>query len=301
MELNQSEKMLFALLCSALNTIPVNSALFADVSLLSWQSCYKLAVEQGVMALAWDGIQTLPACLQPPKALKLNWAMAVENYEKRYLRYCHTIAELSAFYKTHGITTVQLKGVGLSTYYPIPSHREGGDIDIFTYSADHSRKSDAEANRLADRLMEEKGIEVDFEHSEKHSMFYYKGIPIENHKTFINSETYRIAVKMDKLLQKLLQPVSAELDGKCSILIPSSTFNTVFLAFHAAQHYARGLALHHLCDWACLLNRYGLHIPEEVTDIRFRNMILAMTRLCNDYLGTSVPVYGGVEIGRAHV
>ena len=45
MELNQSEKMLFALLCSALNTIPVNSALFADVSLLSWQSCYKLAVE----------------------------------------------------------------------------------------------------------------------------------------------------------------------------------------------------------------------------------------------------------------
>lgn len=97
MELNQSEKMLFALLCSALNTIPVNSALFADVSLLSWQSCYKLAVEQGVMALAWDGIQTLPACLQPPKALKLNWAMAVENYEKRYLRYCHTIAELSAF------------------------------------------------------------------------------------------------------------------------------------------------------------------------------------------------------------
>ncbi|MCS3155123.1 nucleotidyltransferase family protein [Phocaeicola dorei] len=43
-----------------------------------------------------------------------------------------------------------MKGVGLSTYYPIPSHREGGDIDIFTYSADHSRKSDAEANLLAD-------------------------------------------------------------------------------------------------------------------------------------------------------
>lgn len=96
--------------------------------------------------------------------------------------------------------------MGLSTYYPIPSHREGGDIDIFTYSADHSRKSDAEANRLADRLMEEKGIEVDFEHSEKHSMFYYKGIPIENHKTFINSETYRIAVKMDKLLQNCYNP-----------------------------------------------------------------------------------------------
>lgn len=64
--------------------------------------------------------------------------------------------------------------MGLSTYYPIPSHREGGDIDIFTYSADHSRKSDAEANRLADRLMEEKGIEVDFEHSESIVCFTIK-------------------------------------------------------------------------------------------------------------------------------
>ncbi|CDB38259.1 putative uncharacterized protein [Phocaeicola dorei CAG:222] len=98
MELNQSEKMLFALLRSALNTIPVNSALFADVSLLSWQNCYKLAVEQGVMALAWDGIQTLPTCLQPPKALKLNWAMAVENYEKRYRRVRPNIHEPFSFF-----------------------------------------------------------------------------------------------------------------------------------------------------------------------------------------------------------
>lgn len=71
MELNQSEKMLFALLCSALNTIPVNSALFADVSLLFWQSCYKLAVEQGVMALAWDGIQTLPALFATPEGFEV--------------------------------------------------------------------------------------------------------------------------------------------------------------------------------------------------------------------------------------
>lgn len=293
MELNLSEEMLFALLRSALKATPANPALFADVPPSVWQDCHKLAVEQGVMALAWDGVQTLPADVQPPKALKLSWALAAESYEKRYRRYCHTLAELSDFYRTHGITTVQLKGVGLSTYYPVPSHREGGDIDIFTYSSDPQRRSDAEANRLADRLMEEKGIAVDMEHSEKHSVFYYKGIPVENHKTFINVETYRVAVKMDRLLRELLQPVPAELEGGCTVLVPSAPFNTVFLAFHAAQHYARGLALHHLCDWACLLNRYGLHIPREVTDLRFRNMMLAMTRLCNLYLGTSVPVRGG--------
>ena len=43
---------------------------------------------------------------------------------------------------------------------------------MFTDAADDSRKSDAEGNRLADRLKEEKGIEVDGEHSEKQSVFY---------------------------------------------------------------------------------------------------------------------------------
>ncbi len=290
------EKMLFALLRSALKTVSINSALFSDVPLSEWQDCYRLAARQGVMALAWDGVCALPADLQPPKALRLNWAMAVEKYEHRYRRYCRTIAELSGYYAGHGITTVQLKGIGLSTYYPIPSHREGGDIDIFTCSRNTSGLSDAEANRLADKLMEEQGIEVDYEHSEKHSVFYYKGIPIENHKTFLNSETYRVAVKMDALLKRILHPETVEPEEECRILIPSPAFNTVFLAFHAAQHYGRGLALHHLCDWACLLNCYGLHIPEGVTDARFLNMISAMTRLCNDFLGTSIPVQGGERL-----
>ena len=53
--------------------------------------------------LAWDGIRTLPEELQLPRALKLTWAMAVEDYEKKYARYCHTIDELTAYYAKEGI------------------------------------------------------------------------------------------------------------------------------------------------------------------------------------------------------
>lgn len=88
--------------------------------------------------------------------------MAVERCEKRYRYYCRVISDLSTFYATHGITAVQLKGVGFANNYPIPSHREGGDIDIFTYSSDSSGLSDREANSLADKLMRGWGIEVDF-------------------------------------------------------------------------------------------------------------------------------------------
>lgn len=74
---------------------------------------------------------------------------------------------------------------------------------------------------------------------------------------------------MDILLRKLLRPRLTVLDGKYEVLTPSPDFNTVFLAFHSAQHYALGFAMHHLCDWACLLKKQGLKIPEGVTDERF--------------------------------
>lgn len=296
LRLTPTETRLLALLRAALSGGPTETAAFAGMSAEEWQACHRLAVAQGVMALAWDGVEALPAALQPPRPQKLAWALAVEKYEARYHRYCRTVAELSAFYAARGITAVQLKGVGLSTYYPVPSRREGGDIDIFTCSADPARMTDREANRLAETLMEEQGADVDRAHTPKHSLFYYKGLPIENHHTFLNTDIYPLAVPMDSLLRELMRPVPVEPGGEGRVLIPSPDFNTLFLAFHAVQHYPDGLALHHLCDWACLLRRHGLRIPEGVTDRRFRRWMAALTRLCNRYLGTDVPVEGGEQM-----
>jgi hypothetical protein len=287
-QLNKVEKMLLALLRASLHQKEAEQAYFQQVSQEDWKLCYRLAARQGVMALAWDGVLTLPADLQPPRALKLTWGMAVQDYEAKYARFCRTIQELSTFYAEHGIVTVQMKGVGLSSYYPVPTHREGGDIDIFTFSADASKMTDAEANRLADQLMMQQGIEVEL-HSYKHSNFYYKGIPIENHKFFLNVEDYCIAAQVNALLEQCLQPqTTVLLNGECNILIPSPAFNTIFLAFHASQHYGSGIALHHLCDWAMLIKRYGLQLPKELTDKRFLEAIVAFTQLCNRYLGTEV-------------
>ena len=294
--LNTSERMLFALLRASLHQKEAEQTFFQQVSEEDWKQCYRLAAKQGVMALAWDGIITLPTDLQPPRALKLTWGMAVQDYEAKYARYCRTIQELSTFYAEHGIVTVQMKGVGLSSYYPVPAHREGGDIDIFTFSADASKMTDTEANRLADELMMQQGVEVEM-HSYKHSNFYYKGIPIENHKFFLNVEHYPVAVQVNELLKQCLQPqVTDLLEGECSILTPSSAFNTLFLAFHASQHYGSGIALHHLCDWAMLVKRYGLQLPQELTDKHFLGAIAAFTQLCNRYLGTEVDVTGGKEL-----
>ena len=292
--MKKSEQMLFALLRASLHEQEVELDFFQQATDEDWKQCHQTAIEQGVMALAWDGVLRLPAELMPLRKLKLTWAMAVEKYEAKYRRYCKTVDELSAFYATHGIATVQLKGVGFSTYYPVPMHREGGDIDIYTYSANKNKMSDAEANALADKLMEQQGIEVEY-HSYKHSNFYYKGIPIENHKSFLNVEEIQEAIVADEILHRELNPHTVALnEGK--VQIPSPAFNALFIAFHTLQHYENGIALHHLCDWAMILKHNGLQLPQELESKPFRQGVYGITQLCNRYLGTAIPVDGGEEI-----
>ena len=286
--MKKSIEMLFALLRASLHEKKTETLYFVNATEADWNECYHLAKTQGVMALAWDGVLNLPSQLQPYEDLKLKWAIKTEMNEKKYHRYCKVAYEISKLYKFHDISTLHLKGVGLSTLYPIPSHREGGDIDIYTYSA-NKKMSDFEANTLADTLIIKQGIEMDFEKSPKHSIFYYKGIPIENHKTFVNVHYYKIAKQTEKLLREQINPQIAKLETG-DILIPSAEFNTLFVAFHAAQHIGNGLSIHHLCDWAIIVKHYGLHLPKEITDKKLNRTILAFTTLCNHYLGTSVEV-----------
>lgn len=287
---NKIEILLFALLKAALHQKPVEGIDMSSYTDEDWKDCYKLAVRHGVMAVTWDGIMQLPVEYQPSRPVRLSWGVAVKSYEERYERYCRTASELSSFYADHGIAMIQIKGVGLSPYYPIPSHREGGDIDIYTYSMDRNKLSDEEANHLADKLMRDGDIDVD-EANHKHSNFYYKNISIENHKTYLDLGTNPVAVPMNNLLLKLMSPQDTELcEGKYVISTPSPEFNALFLSFHAGQHYCAGLRLHHLFDWACMLKKYGLPLSAEVTDRKLIRFIHTLTHLCNCLLGTDVKV-----------
>ena len=112
--LYRHERMLFALLRASLHERKTEITFFLDSTDEEWKQCHRLAVSQGVMALAWDGVMRLPAELQPPLSVKLAWAAAVERYEKKYLHYCRTADELSRFYAQHGISAMQLSLIHIS-------------------------------------------------------------------------------------------------------------------------------------------------------------------------------------------
>lgn len=96
----------------------------------TWQRLFEIAAKQGVLALLYEVICQLPESVQPPRMLKLRWALSVEAIERRYEQQIQVVHELSELYGNQGIRSIVLKGIGLSVYYPRPEHRECGDIDL---------------------------------------------------------------------------------------------------------------------------------------------------------------------------
>ena len=293
-ELKRSEEMLLALLRAALHQREVEVAYFQQVTDEDWVQCYRLAVRQGVSALAWEGVERLPMELLPPLDVKLSWALLEKKQLATYRKHCRAVNELTQLFAQHGIATVVLKGVGLARLYPVPAHREGGDIDIYTYSADKTQMTDEEANRLADQLMEKQGIEVSRSAEGKDSHFLYHGILIENHRFFFDTQRFPVATEVEQWLEACMssQPINL-MDGECHAYVPSIAFDRVYVSYHAALHAGIGLSLRHLSDWVALLKQEESFL---LGDKAFFYPAVVFTQLCNRYLGTAVSVEGGEEM-----
>ena len=291
LKIERPVKMLLALLRAVLHQCEVETSYFEDSTAEDWLQCYRLAVQQGVPALAWGAIERLPKKYFPPLNIKLSWALLEEKQLEKYNAHSLAVNALTKLYAQHGIATLVLKGIGLSRLYPTPTHREGGDVDIYTYSADKNLMSDDEANNLANELMERQGVEVDYSYKKVHSSFFYQGVRFENHNRFLNFETFTKLADVEGWLKTNLcsQPVNL-LDGACSIYVPSVAFERVFVSLHAAQHYGTGLSLRHLCDWAILAQQEDFKLPEELDNKYFLQVTNALSQITNRYLGTSIPV-----------
>lgn len=253
-----------------------------------WEDCRKTSASQGVQALAWDGILMLEPKYRPPRDIMISWGAATALYEDKYKLHCKATESLSNLFAGHGIGMIQFKGAGLSTLYPTPCHREGGDVDIITYSLDTDKMSHLQANQLADRLMMKDGSHLDNDSSPKHSCFDYMGVHFENHKMFLNP--YPSLVEAERYLKTVLSPVTASLwDGEYKFDTANLEFNNVFIPLHLLQHYRAGHTLHHFCDWAVLLKRGCGHLSDEIGYRGIRKGYSALNEIVIHLFGDIAP------------
>ncbi|WP_337939514.1 nucleotidyltransferase family protein [Alistipes finegoldii] len=258
-------------------------AVTGEISAREWDDIFRMAADQGVCAVIGDGMERLPEELRPPRELRLRWALTAERQEKRYRRQQEKAAKMAAVFAENGIRLLLLKGLGLSRNYPVPAHRECGDIDIYLFGASDE----------GDRLLLQMGAQPYFD-VPKHSSHTWDGILIENHRTILNVRRNRSERELNALLTAVL-----EQEGVCeigeNIAVPPATFNAIYLLRHAAVHYQKeGIAVRHLCDWACFLERHGHEIDRQLfhkalNDYRLDRFEALMTAAAVRYLGAEVP------------
>lgn len=143
-----------------------------------------------------------------------------------------------------GIASVLLKGQGIASWYPVPTLRQAGDIDLYVNEYD---RACAVLERLFGPMEEENG---------KHASFHVGGsLEIELHRyteTLPNRKDNDFYKKIsDEGTSKNLVPVT--LCG-AQIMTPEDTFNAFYIFHHLWTHMrAMGIGMRQLCDWAALL------------------------------------------------
>lgn len=285
MPINKDTLYFFRLVRSGagLGAAPVSDTADTAVTPGSWERIYRMAADHGLSAVVWDGICRLPAAQQPPRETLIRWALSAEKLEERYRHQQQTASKLAARFSEEGLRMLLLKGLGLSRDYPLPEHRECGDIDIYLYG-----QSDK-----GDRVLHEIGAHLYFD-VPKHSEYVWDGVLIENHRTILNVRRNRTERELNAVLVRLLEKEGTH--GLApGIQAPRATFNAIFLIRHAAVHFQKeGIVLRHLCDWACFLTRHWDEIDHALfrtamEDYRMDRFADLMTAAAVEYLGAEVP------------
>ena len=235
--MNQSAEVLFKLLRIALgkegltpSPSPEGEGSFALPADVNWKEVIDLSFEQGVAAIAVDGLQRIyesieskegKECIEGKESslvsslstldspeledLKYEWFGEVMNCKQEFATKVEVINYLLGLWSPKGLEAVALKGVAFAQYYPVPQHRYSCDLDFYisTVSGEGLAVSGKPAWKEADELVAKSGVEVNDSES-KHSRYVVKGVSVENHRNVIGVNGSRKRKEFDAYLQGLL-------------------------------------------------------------------------------------------------
>lgn len=270
----------FALLRAGIFDKPIDNTIFeGDVD---WLSIIRIAEEQTVSALAFDGISHLPKKCHPDKNLLLNWlgkTLTIENGNRQLNK---GIVDVLNHYNSAGLFPILLKGQGIAQYYPNPLHRNAGDIDLFFPNGID------EPNNLASTW---EGVRF-HEATSHHVAFNWNDLVIENHNSFFS---FYNSINQ-KHWEEVKQLVPIDNDdylqiGNYSIPIPSPQMNALYIFLHLWHHcQQKGVGIRHVCDWLCLWKACEQKIDKQlflrtVDMLPIKRPMTAVAWIGENYLG----------------
>ncbi len=296
--MTRPQQMLLSLVRSGIWRSAPEKALFEGAGEELWRSTASLAAAQGVGAIAFDGMAMLPPDIQPPRMVQLEWGVRTDTAERIYARQTAVAEELASVFGQEGIKMLLLKGMGLARLYPVPAHRESGDVDIYLFGR-HGR---------GEEILAEMGKANAHGVNLKHSESTYKGILVENHRTLLDVATLSPDAYLNATLLEILDS-DAELSSAPAdkILFPCPDFDMIFLMRHALMHLGtQEMVLRQLCDIALFLqaNRGAIDFDgyrRAMARTRLTRAADTVVAAAVEYLGLDprdAPPYAGQDTAR---
>lgn len=213
-----------------------------------WTTLFAASQKQSLVGICFQGINLMyhnepEMVVNLPGALKMKWMAMAVDIQRRNSLILERARELSRRFAEDGYRSTVLKGVGVSKYYPDPSLRQGGDIDLWV---------DAPRGELISYLRSKYKVGSVVVHHADVEIFP----DVETEIHFWPSYTYNPFRWLR--YRSLFDSCRAEFfvrngDGYCS---PSLRFNSVYLMMHIFRHiYNEGIGLRQLLDYYYLLRK----------------------------------------------
>ena len=226
-----------------------------------WNQLLQLARREAVLGIIYHGISILPDKLMPPSELRIGLLVETDQISRQSEKVKAVSEEIVSFFRAASLSPIIMKGPEAAKYYPVPSLRSSGDIDLFFTPVEFPAAID---------IVKSKGIKTSHE-PDGSDVYRWNGIIIEHHQRYF------------------------DLHSKTNDLpaIPSSEAELLMLSAHILKHaIGVGVGLRQICDIAeAFVALNGKYDSKELAEFSEKNGL----RKWNDLLYSYIVEYLGVS------
>ena len=286
---------LYYILSCAVNNSELKAERLKGVTPQGWQEVYLMGRVQGVTALLFDKVKSLPKEVAPPREVTLQWMSHAMSIEKQTKDLFQKSAEFAEIISKQGLQTMVLKGLALCGYYPNPWHREYGDLDCYLYEDKDGQTCWDGCYEKGNHIAELEALDVK-RGFYKHSHIKYKGMEVENHQFALPIKDGPEVKALElELRRQVATPERLKRIGQTHLYSPSADFTALFLTAHSLSHFLfESIKLRHVLDWAFFVKAEYKNIDWDnfwkwCERMKYTRFVMCLNHICVHYLKMELP------------
>ena len=240
---------------------------------VNWKEVFNESKLQSVSGLTFS---SLPDYV--PTDIQTDWKnQSLKTYATFYRVMVAQDNLLSLLFKSN-IPTVILKGASAAIYYPLPSKRSMGDIDLLVPQFWFDKTN---------QLLLENGYQQNGSNKEpRHNGYIKDGTSIELHHHFSHDD-----LDIEHYLTDGFKTLQLCTIDNHEFFMFSPIENGIILIEHMREHLKSGLGLRQVVDWMMFTDKclhddfYNDRFKQVLSEIGLTKFAITTTRMCQLYLG----------------